>query len=293
MLRTLGRYAYAPAMLIGFDGAAVWMLSASSSERLLKLLGLFVLAVGVSFAAERWIPFEPAWNSLRGDGRRDAGHTLVNEAIAFLAVGLIPGMALVRPWRGVWPHHWPLWAQVLIALLVADAGVTLAHYLSHRWSWLWRFHLPHHATERMYGLNGFIQHPLHQAFEITLGALPLILVGMPKTVGFLLAFAVAIQLLLQHANVDIRLGPLRYVLAVGGVHRRHHLRAFEGFGVNFGLFLNLWDYLLGVADLREDGLAADMGLDDHEGCPVGYLGQLSFPFARRAARTHAQYEPVP
>jgi sterol desaturase/sphingolipid hydroxylase (fatty acid hydroxylase superfamily) len=285
-LRTWGRYLYAPAVLMGFNGVAIWMFSVSHSYDLLRLLLLFALALFVCFRAEHWIPYQPAWNAAREDSGRDAGHTLVNEAIAFLSVGLIPGLVIVRSWRGVWPSHWPLWAQVLMAIVVADIGITLAHYLSHRWALLWRFHLPHHATERMYGLNGFIQHPLHQAFEITLGALPLIAIGLPRRVGLLLAFAVAIQLLLQHGNVDIRLGPLRYLLSVGPVHRRHHTRRFSGFGVNFGLFTNVWDFLLGVADVREDDdiAAEDVGLEDHEGCPPSYVRQLAYPFLRRTAQ---------
>jgi sterol desaturase/sphingolipid hydroxylase (fatty acid hydroxylase superfamily) len=292
MLRTWSRYLYAPVMLVGLNGAAIWLSSVSRSFGLIKLLLLFALALFISFRAERWIPYEAAWNKPRSDVRRDSGHALVNETLSFLSVGLIPGMAIARPWRGVWPHDWPLWAQVLIAIVVADVGITLAHYLSHRWSWLWRFHVPHHATERMYGLNGFIQHPLHQAFEITLGALPLVMIGLPRRVGLLLAFAVAIQLLLQHANVDIRLGPLRHLLAVGPVHRRHHTRRFAGFGVNFGLFTNIWDYLLGVADVREDRDigAEDIGLDDHEGCPPSYVRQLGYPFRRRPTPPDPKYE---
>ncbi|HKT53650.1 MAG TPA: sterol desaturase family protein [Caulobacteraceae bacterium] len=285
MLRTWGRRLYAPLVLVGFNGAAIWMFSTSNRLDLVRLLVLFAAAIAVSFSAERWIPYQQAWNLGRQDGRRDVSHTLVNETITFLSVGLIPGMTMVRRWRAAWPDHWPLVGQVLLAIIVADICITLAHYISHRWAWLWRFHLPHHASERLYGLNGFIQHPLHQAFEVTLGALPLVMIGLPRRVGLLLAFAVAIQLLLQHSNVDIRLGPLRYLLAVGPVHRRHHTRRFKGFGVNFGLFTNLWDLLLGVADVREDSdiAAEDVGLGDYESCPAGYGRQLAYPFLRQAA----------
>ena len=230
-------------MLVGFNGAAMWMFSASHSFDLLRLLGLFALAILVTFLAEREIPYQPAWNQARRDRSRDVGHTLVNEAIAFFSVGLIPGLIIVRSWRGVWPQGWPLWAQVLMAIVVADLGITLAHYLSHRWAWLWRFHLAHHATERMYGLNGFIQHPLHQAFEITLGALPLIAIGLPRRVGSPglrrgdPASAAACQC--RHPAGSAALSVGRRAGPSAPPHP-----PFQRFGINFGLFTNVWDFLL-------------------------------------------------
>lgn len=106
---------------------------------------------------------------------------------------------------------------------MADLGITLAHYVSHRAEWLWRLHAVHHSVERMYGFNGLMKHPLHQAIETAAGTAPLVVVGMPLDVGALLGFAVAIQLLLQHSNVDMRAGPLAYLWAVAPGHRHHHL----------------------------------------------------------------------
>ena len=99
-------------------------------------------------------------------------------------------------------------------MIIADFGITLCHYASHRFEWLWLFHAPHHSVIRMYGFNGLIKHPVHQTLETIAGTAPLLLLGMPVEVGMLLGFAITIQLLLQHSNADMRLGPLRYVLAL-------------------------------------------------------------------------------
>ncbi len=61
--------------------------------------------------------------------------------------------------------------------------------------------------ERLYGFNGLMKHPMHQSVEALAGLAPLLLVGMPVDVVVLLAFAIGIQLLLQHSNVDMRIGP--------------------------------------------------------------------------------------
>ena len=89
--------------------------------------------------------------------------------------------------------------------------------------WLWRFHAIHHGVHRLYSFNGLVRHPLHQVLDLAVGTLPLLLIGLPVEVAILLAFAISVQLLVQHSNVDYELGPLQHFLAIGPVHRLHHV----------------------------------------------------------------------
>lgn len=279
-MRGLLKLAYAPAMLTGFIGGAIWLVATGRPHWVLA--PLLLVAILLSFLAERIAPYEPDWNRDQGDGRRDILHALVNEASYGMSLALVPALTLLAPFPGLWPHAWPLWLQVLMAIVVADAGITLAHYLSHKVEWLWRFHAVHHSVRRLYGFNGLMKHPLHQAIETTAGATPLILAGMPLEVGVLLGFAVAIQLLMQHSNVDMRIGPLRHVLALAPVHRFHHQRDGHVGDVNFGLFTTLWDRLLGTATYdagRRIG-RGEVGIGDRPDYPVGYAAQLVEPFRR-------------
>ncbi|WP_232508426.1 sterol desaturase family protein [Qipengyuania flava] len=91
-----------------------------------------------------------------------------------------------------------------MAIVLLDVGITLAHFASHRVSFLWRFHAVHHSVRRMYGFNGLLKHPVHQFIEVTAGALPWLLLGIPLDVAAVASFAVLIQLQLQHSNVDMR-----------------------------------------------------------------------------------------
>ena len=147
-------------------------------------------------------------------------------------------------------------------------------------NWLWRLHAVHHGVYRLYGFNGFIRHPLHQLLDIVVGTLPLVLIGLPVSVAVLLGFAIAMQLIVQHANVDYTLGPLQKLLAIGPVHRLHHVNwAGEG-DVNFGLFFTIWDQLLGTFRLpsgRRPGIG-DIGIQDCPHFPQIYSRQLKLPF---------------
>lgn len=150
---------------------------------------------------ERLVPYEPAWNQSRRDVARDLAHALVNEGIAFGAASLTP---MIVCGHGAWPLALPRAAQLALAIVIADLGVTLTHVASHRVALLWRLHAVHHSVGRMYGLNGLVKHPLHLVIELVVGTAPLALLGMPPDVAGVLGYAVALQLLLQHSNIDLR-----------------------------------------------------------------------------------------
>ncbi|WP_370601475.1 sterol desaturase family protein [Pseudomonas nitroreducens] len=274
------RYLYAPAFFFGFIGLALYLVGEGVS--LVCLPALLPLAILLAFLAERLRPYRIAWNESHGDGVRDLLHALVNETLNALGIAAIPLVALWLPHFGWWPSGWPLALQLLAALLIADLGITLVHYASHRSPLLWRLHAVHHSVARMYGFNGLMKHPLHQALEALGGTLPLLLLGIPVEVAALLAFAIAIQLLLQHSNVDMRIGALRHLFAWAPLHRLHHLKYGTAGDVNFALFFSFWDRLLGTALYLPDYRLAedDLGIGDRPDYPVGYIAQLAEPFRR-------------
>ena len=274
------RYLYAPAFFFGFIGLALYLVGVGVS--LICLPALLPLAILLAFLAERLRPYRTAWNESHGDGGRDLLHALLNETLNALGIAAIPLVAVWLPHFGWWPSDWPLALQLLAALLIADLGITLVHYASHRSSLLWRLHAVHHSVARMYGFNGLMKHPLHQALEALGGTLPLLLLGIPVEVAALLAFAIAIQLLLQHSNVDMRIGALRHLFAWAPLHRLHHLKYGTAGDVNFALFFSFWDRLLGTALYLPDYRLAedDLGIGDRPDYPVGYLAQLAEPFRR-------------
>ncbi len=131
----------------------------------------------------------------------------MNESLNLASVALLPALADRLTLVDLWPRDWPFAAQVLGATLVLDVGISLTHFASHRVELLWRFHAAHHSVTRFYGLNGLMKHPIHQMIEMAAGVLPLVAIGLPTPVAQVLAFATAIQLLLQHSNADYAVGP--------------------------------------------------------------------------------------
>lgn len=266
-------------MLIG-GNALGWHLARTGASKLV-LVGVLAAAVGLSFAAERIAPYRRSWNESRGDGGRDVAHAVVNEALQIGSLLTLPLLVDAFGIHGIWPDGLPFWVQVLGSILVLDFGITVGHRLSHTIGGLWRLHAVHHSVKRMYGFNGLMKHPLHQLFETALGTTPLVLAGLPTDVATAVVMSVAIQLLLQHSNVDyIVPTPARWLLALNSVHRFHHLK-WAGVGdVNFGLFTNVWDHLMGTAawDPERQFDSEVLGIAKQPDFPVRYVPQLASPF---------------
>ena len=272
-------------MLLGFNGALVVLVGKGAP--LWQPALVLVAAIGFMFAAERVVPYVRAWNADHGDGVRDVLHFLVNSASNHVSVILLPLFTALAPFPNAWPSDLPFWAQVLLAILVLDIGISAAHHASHKWSGLWRFHAVHHSATRLYGFNGLMKHPLHQMIEAVSGFAPLWLMGIPQRVAGVVAFCVAIQLLLQHSNADYRSGPLKYMFANAEVHRFHHRKGGATGDVNFGLFTTIWDHLVGTFYYEAGAAPArsqDLGVQGTDDYPKDYLAQLVQPF-RRSVRT--------
>ena len=280
-MRCIIRMIYLPLFLIVGNGTAIYLVKNEFAE--IWLVALVATFVALAFVLERLVPYDVSFNRSRGDVQRDFLHGLVNESLSVVGVMSVPLLAHLSPIPQTWPTSLPLWGQLLLAVIIADVGITLAHFASHRFDGLWRLHSVHHSVKRMYGFNGLMKHPLHQSIETLAGTTPLLLMGAPVEVMMLLVVAVVLQLLLQHSNVAYFTGPLKFVLAINVVHRFHHLdNAAEG-DVNFGLFTSLTDRLLGTAfyDQNRTIGSEDLGIEDRPNYPVGYWAQMVEPFHSR------------
>jgi sterol desaturase/sphingolipid hydroxylase (fatty acid hydroxylase superfamily) len=274
----LARFGYVPTMLVGLNSLALYLIT--NGHSLAWIGALFCIAVSLSMLMEWVLPYEHAWNQPHADAGKDVTHGVVYEISNIVAILLLPIITLFIPWRSVWPSSLPIGVQLLLAIVTADFSMTMIHYWSHRVSWLWRFHAIHHGVHRLYGFNGLVRHPLHQALDLAVGTFPLVLAGLPLEVAVLLAFAISVQLLVQHSNVDYTLGPFQRFLAVGPVHRLHHVNWTGERDMNFGLFFTFWDSMLGTLKLDSPRAPSvgDIGIHDRPHFPQSYVTQLVLPF---------------
>lgn len=280
MFKFVVRLLYLPFFLIIGNGLAIYFVDIGFSK--IWLIALVLCFIALAFLLEWLVPYDANFNKSQGDRVRDFYHAVVNEGANIAGIVALPVFASLVTWPSIWPSHFPIWIQLLIAIFIADIGITLVHYYSHRIETLWRLHAVHHSVKRMYGFNGLMKHPIHQFLETLAGVTPLLLMGITSDALSLLIVAVVLQLLLQHSNVAYFVGPLRYFLAVNVLHRFHHLKTAEEGDVNFGLFTTFTDYLLGTYHYTKDRVIGtdDIGIGAQPDYPTGYFEQLREPFRR-------------
>jgi sterol desaturase/sphingolipid hydroxylase (fatty acid hydroxylase superfamily) len=178
--------------------------------------------------------------------------------------------------------YWPKWAQWLLLFIAADFIHWNIHRLLHKVPWLWEFHKVHHSVEQM----GFAAHLRYHWMETivykSIQYIPLAMIGFGISDFFVVhMFAIAIGHL-NHSNLNITWGPLRYVLNSPGMHIWHHAQNIpKGLsGVNFGITLSIWDYIFGTAYWPQNGRDAKLGFDKLEKFPKTFLSQIFYPFKK-------------
>ncbi|HBB26746.1 MAG TPA: hypothetical protein DCZ59_10820, partial [Bacteroidetes bacterium] len=165
----------------------------------------------------------------------------------------------------------PSWLLLAIIFIVRDFTQWNIHRLLHASPTLWEFHKVHHSVEQM----GFAAHlRFHFGENIIYGVLefvPLALIGIDLVDFFAVGvFATAVGHL-NHANIVLPVGPLKYLFNTPQMHIWHHAKHLpEGVkGVNYGLTLSIWDWLFRTAYMPSSGRDIPLGFDDVEHYPHG------------------------
>jgi sterol desaturase/sphingolipid hydroxylase (fatty acid hydroxylase superfamily) len=170
----------------------------------------------------------------------------------------------------------PAIVQYLIMFIIADFIQWNTHRLLHAVPKLWEYHKLHHSVEEM----GFAAHMRYHWMETiiykSIQYIPLAMLGFGIKDFFVLhIIAVAIGHL-NHSNINISYGPLKYILNSPTMHIWHHAKDLPvKSGVNFGISLSLWDYLFKTAYIPKSGRDIVLGFEDIESYPKDFVGQVT------------------
>jgi sterol desaturase/sphingolipid hydroxylase (fatty acid hydroxylase superfamily) len=287
----VARAAY-PGLLLASVLAADAALARGVPGLLVSSISFVAVLLAVA-ALEHILPFDPASNPDLQEAREDALYLALASVLQPLgklggralatAVTLALSSALAAP---SWPPGWSPWGKVVAALLTADLAKYWVHRLAHERPWWWRFHAEHHAPARLYSLNGIRLHPINLLWNLALDTAPALVFGLDPRSIVLVAVLRGAVAALQHANVDLRLGPLRWVFSTPDLHRWHHSAELREASANYGSTLLLWDILFGTLFLSGERRApASLGLAGGAPQPRGLRHELLWPWcASRADR---------
>ncbi|MFZ4877946.1 sterol desaturase family protein [Janthinobacterium sp. Mn2066] len=262
-------------------------------------LGLWLVALTLLF-----VPLE------RFFGQRHAGRSkteLLSDLGFYFLSSLLPAVLLAAPLalvavagQRLLPEaipatlgDLPLWAKLLLGLLIGEVGTYWGHRLSHEIPWLWRYHAVHHSTEHMYFLANTRTHPVDMVVTRLFGLTPLYLLGLagPGATGsaapVLLLLVGTVWGFFIHANLRWRFGPLEWLVATPAFHHWHHSK-YDHINRNYASTLPVLDRVFGTHHLPREwpsacGIEAPM--------PVSLAGQLLAPWRPAPATAPAANKP--
>jgi sterol desaturase/sphingolipid hydroxylase (fatty acid hydroxylase superfamily) len=245
------------------------------------LKGLLLIAL-IFVPLERILALHPEQRIFRRGWLNDMVYLLLNGQVTSYCVGvLILGTTIAAGWlvpasvRAAAAGQ-PYWVQIVEVVVLADIGVYLAHRAFHAVPFLWRFHAIHHSIEELDWLAANRVHPVDQIVTKGCSLLPVFALGFSDlSLGAYMALFGA-QSVMNHCNVRINFGPLRWLLASPEFHHWHHSKGPEGRDKNFAATLPLLDVLFGTSYMPRGRMPSQYGLC--EPIPATYPAQLLYPF---------------
>lgn len=175
--------------------------------------------------------------------------------------------------------QFPNWIQLTIFFLVLDFVQWFTHILLHRYAFLWKFHQIHHSVKEMGFAAHLRYHWMENVFYKPLKTFGVMILGgfEPEQAYVVHFFAIAIGHL-NHSNIKITWGPLKYLLNNPVMHLYHHAHDLpEGKnGVNFGISLSLWDYIFKTNYIPEDSGTIVLGFKGDEKIPKSFWKQITY-----------------
>ena len=245
----------------------------------LDLLGSSLIFIFIEklFALRRDQPvFRPEWQT-------DLQHFMVNHMLVgfmLLATNLLVhrlfGWAAHDGVRG-WVSNLNFFVALFLLVLVADLVQYWLHRAYHEVPLLWRLHAVHHSVKSMDWLAGSRLHIVEVLITRTLVLAMIVVLGFSKEVIDAYIVIVGFQAVFNHANVSVRLGPLRYVIVTPNFHHWHHAQDDEAIDKNYAAHFAFLDHLFGTAVQSDRAWPERYGVvGDY--VPDGFLKQTAFPF---------------
>ncbi len=256
----------------------------------------WLLGISAGFLLlERLVPWRKEQRLLRPGWWRDIGFLALNGHVFSLLTAGFAGAVALAATRGLQAlgvrlegspvQAWSFAGQFLAFLILSDFLQWCIHNLLHRAPWLWAFHKVHHSITTMDWLGNWHFHWMEILVYRSLQWLPLAWLNASPEAVFAVAVVTTIWGDFNHANLNVSLGPLGYVLNSPRMHLWHHDESNEGGAAkNFGVVFSLWDHLFGTAYWPRDKSPERLGYPGDEEMPKSLPGQIVWPLGSAKAR---------
>jgi sterol desaturase/sphingolipid hydroxylase (fatty acid hydroxylase superfamily) len=171
---------------------------------------------------------------------------------------------------------------LFLFFIISDFIQWNIHRLLHTIPFLWKIHKTHHSVKEM----GFAAHFRYNWMEPlvykSILYIPIILIGGVNLADVFIVHFISIAIgHLNHANIGWDYGFLKYIFNNPKMHIWHHSKKISNkYGVNFGISLSVWDYIFKTNYIPRDGRDIELGFNDENEFPHGFIKQELYPLKK-------------
>lgn len=174
--------------------------------------------------------------------------------------------------------------QLLVFFVILDFFQWMTHILMHKYSFLWKFHKVHHSSKEMGFAAHFRYHWMENILYKPLKVFAVMLIGGFEPEQAYLVHFLAITIgHLNHSNIKMSYGPLKYLFNNPIMHLHHHSslssKKFK-YGVNFAISLSIWDYIFKTNYIPHNNGEIELGYEGDNKMSKNFIGQLFYGFKK-------------
>ena len=212
---------------------------------------------------------------------------LFNTALMTTFMWLIPLKdVLYSSSFGLWSMlSVPLWAQIIVSIVVFDLVIYSQHRVFHRSPLLWNIHMVHHV-DHDYDLTTALRfHPIEIFISLGVKLITIFLLGAPFEAVIIFEIVLNSAAMFNHGNIELpnRVDHLlRNVIVTPDMHRIHHSVVSNETNSNYGFNIPFWDYLFGTYCHVSKSDPIQVGLPNYQsGKRQMFLWLIGLPFFKR------------
>lgn len=185
---------------------------------------------------------------------------------------------------------WPVWLEILIAVVVLDLAIWFQHWAAHTIPALWRLHQMHHADVDIDVTTAIRFHPIEIALSMLWKIVCVLALGISPLAVLLFEIILNGCAMFNHANVALPAWldrGLRTVIVTPDMHRVHHSVIGGELNSNYGFNLSIWDRMFGTytAQPSKGHEGMTIGLSTYQSeAPTRLAWSLLLPFRKLPPR---------
>ncbi|HZU34431.1 MAG TPA: sterol desaturase family protein, partial [Gemmataceae bacterium] len=164
-------------------------------------------------------------------------------------VGPLAQLVERRRWGLLQRLELPTWLEVPLGVALLDYTLYLWHILTHRVSFLWHFHLPHHVDLDMDASTALRFHFGEMLLSVPWRACQVLVIGARPLTLSVWQTATLMEIMFHHSNVELPLGVecwLSWLVVTPRMHGIHHSAVEDETNSNWSSGLAIWDRLHGT-----------------------------------------------